>query len=394
MYKLDLMNPYRKFYLKCLILGALCLFPFNCFAQSGQDKAENVSTLDYPVLHPRYRKWATPQQGIIVSQNPPILLWPAKRKKGVTYDIRLSPDRAFDNNATTIRSQDIPWTMFNPHRLLSNGTWYWQYRVHNEKWSDILKFRIDSTSNKAVPPPANVFLSSIPDTYPRILINKEDEQEFIEDVRQTRDAKVIINAANNMINNPIPEEPRVNINKDATKNYKGRKGLKRKSKHLGFYVLSAVRYFGEAYILTGDQKYANRGIRWAMRVASWDPKGISGYSDFGDGACMLSMALAYDTFHYKLTNVQKQLLLKRIAIRASGFYNYWINNIDAKVLSNHVWQFILHDFFQTAIAVHGQLKEANKWLTYAYELWLARAPVLGGKYGGFANGTSYFRIKM
>lgn len=51
-------------------------------------------------------------------------------------------------------------------------------------------------------------------------------------------------------------------------------------------------------------------------------------------------------------------------------------------------------FFQTAIAVHGQIKQDNKWLTYLYELWLARAPVLGGEYGGWVNGTSYFRICM
>lgn len=198
------------------------------------------------------------------------------------------------------------------------------------------------------------FLSSIPDTYPRVLVGKRDEQSFVEDVRQTKDASIIINIANNMIDNPIPEEPIAKIGKRTTKNYKTRKQLKRKSKHLGFYVLSALRHFGEAYILTGDQKYANKGIQWAMQVASWDPKGVSGYSNFGDGACMLSMALAYDTFHYKLKDKQKQLLLKQIAVRASGFYNKWVNNVDAKVLSNHVWQFILHYFSKRLLLFMGK----------------------------------------
>lgn len=44
--------------------------------------------------------------------------------------------------------------------------------------------------------------------------------------------------------------------------------------------------------------------------------------------------------------------------------------------------------------MHGQLKDADKWLTYAYELWLARAPVLGGSEGGWLEGIFYFRINM
>jgi hypothetical protein len=68
--------------------------------------------------------------------------------------------------------------------------------------------------------------------------------------------------------------------------------------------------------------------------------------------------------------------------------------IDAKVLSNHVWQYILHYFFQTAIAMYGETDDARNWLKYAYELWLARAPILGGDDGGWCEGASYFRLDM
>jgi hypothetical protein len=44
--------------------------------------------------------------------------------------------------------------------------------------------------------------------------------------------------------------------------------------------------------------------------------------------------------------------------------------------------------------LHGEVPEATNWLTYAYELFLARAPVLGGFDGGWVEGVSYFRMNM
>src|SRR5690606_3511325 len=66
-----------------------------------------------------------------------------------------------------------------------------------------------------------------------------------------------------------------------------------------------------------------------------------------------------------------------------------------KVLSGHVWQHILHYFFESVIAIYdADDAETGEWLTYAYELFLARAPVLGDPDGGWAEGASYFRMNM
>ncbi|MBU1822758.1 MAG: DUF4962 domain-containing protein, partial [Bacteroidetes bacterium] len=57
-------------------------------------------------------------------------------------------------------------------------------------------------------------------------------------------------------------------------------------------------------------------------------------------------------------------------------------------------QHILHYFFQTALIMHGDEPEAATWLSYAYELFLTRSPILGGIDGGWVNGASYFRMNM
>src|SRR5690606_38947541 len=106
------------------------------------------------------------------------------------------------------------------------------------------------------------------------------------------------------------------------------------------------------------------------------------------------MALVFDTFYDSLTAEQKSILLAAIKTRAKGFYKSWVNNIESKVLSGHVWQLLLNEFFKTSLALYKHVPEAATWLSYAYELFLARAPVLGGLDGGWAEGASYFTMNM
>ncbi len=83
---------------------------------------------DYPVLHPKFRQWAAPSAGEKVRFNPPALLWPAAKGKSVTYEVRLSPRKDFTGPGL-IRAEGISMAVFNPHMMLSQGYWYWQYRV-------------------------------------------------------------------------------------------------------------------------------------------------------------------------------------------------------------------------------------------------------------------------
>jgi hypothetical protein len=109
---------------------------------------------------------------------------------------------------------------------------------------------------------------------------------------------------------------------------------------------------------------------------------------------MVGMAIVYDTFYGQLNAGQKAKLVRAISQRANDFYNEWVNTIESKVLSGHVWQHILDYFFQTSLALYGEEPAAKDWLSYAYELFLARAPILGGTDGGWVEGASYFRMNM
>lgn len=362
-----------------------------CQEPQKDQQARKTFPEDFAVLHPRYRKWPTPANNQLVFKSSPSLMWPATRKKGVRYAVRLCRDSTF-TDASTIFAKDIPYTVFNPHRALTVGAWYWQYRVAGEPWSKTFKFNVGRHADTAVPPAYRHFRSAIPASHPRVLIDNADIPALMRKVKGRKDAAMILKNAESYLDDPLPIEGALPAIEKG--NYQQQKVYQKKSKHLGFDALDAMKALCKAYILTGDNKYAGKGKALAMQVATWNPNGLSGFEDFGDGACMLTMALGFDTFNDKLDPDEKTSLLKRINTRGERFYQLWINNVDAKVLSNHVWQFLFHYFFRTALAVDGASPYADKWLRYMYALWLARAPVLGRMDGGWAGGLSYFTINI
>jgi len=383
---------YRYYFNRVSVTVILLLSVVSSFAQKN-DNDEPDFPKDYPVIHPQFRKWASPALNIEVASVSPTLCWPANRKGTNTHDVRLSMDSSFQSREL-VAGQNIRWTLFNPHQQLRSGTWYWQYRLHNGSWSDILKFRVGNNAIQSFAPPVQQFWSAIPGEHPRLLINKKNLNSFIEKVKGNEDAFAILKNADALLNTAPPDENEGESKSDGNNDAEKRKLSIVASSRVSNKVYNAIDLFCKAYLVTGSDKYKKKAIAWAMAVSGWDPDGVSHSSDFGDARCMVSMAEVFDTFNDDLTPSQKSILLKSVGIRANRFYNEWINNIDAKVLSNHVWQYILHYFFQTAVAVYGDVDDARNWINYAYELWLARAPILGGGDGGWGEGASYFRLDM
>lgn len=362
------------------------------FAQNSPIPAGMSFPADYPVIHPQFRKWASPSLQNEVGMVSPSLLWPADKKAG-GYDIRLSPDSTF-RRAGTISRENIPFTIFNPHQSLQAVEWYWQYRVHQGEWSAVQSFKIKADAVQELPPPVGKLYDAIPESHPRVLIDKQSEKSFSQQATGNPDAKAILISVRRWLNTRPPDENEGVSKIRGSSEEKTYKIAQTTSEIVSNKVYKAVDLFCKAYVLTRGQQYADRAVQWALAVATWDPEGVSVLSDFGDARCMVSMALVFDTFYDQLNAGQRSTLLDAIQKRAQHFYKDWINVIDAKVLSNHVWQYILHYFFQTAIAVYGSTADAPKWIEYAYELWLARAPVLGGNDGGWCEGASYFRLNM
>jgi hypothetical protein len=127
-----------------------------------------------------------------------------------------------------------------------------------------------------------------------------------------------------------------------------------------------------------------------VEVSDWDPIGITHLSNFGDAGIMTSLALAVDTFWDLLTEEEREKMIEQSATRANNFYNLWRGKVESRSSSMHVWQHILHQLFQTSMALAGETPEAEKWMAYIYEMWIAQFPKMGESDGGWFNGIGYF----
>ena len=355
---------------------------------SNQSLSPAEITINAKTIHPKFREWNSPDGGQTVRYNPPVLLWPLSEEGN--YEVRLSQEAEF--NGEVISAVKLPYAMYNPHRKLATGKWYWQVRSNSGAWSDPAVFAIGPESKAFVTPEVDDFLNLIPRQRPRVLAWRHDLEDFQAESQDQPVARDIVREAQQYLNEPLLQES------DARPQQKGRNARETRkltidaSRPVCTKVHQVVTTLAQAYLLTANEIYARAGIKWIEAVAHWDPEGVTKVSDFSDSQLLNAMAVGYDSFNHLLTANQKNVLLIAIAARGAHFYDKWVNFLEAKMLSNHVWQHILEQFFQVALAVKDDLPVADDWLGFIYEIWQARTPIIGHKDGAWSNGISYFRM--
>ena len=373
------------------LIGALILVLFlSCAPDKIEDRTNTSAEIkvNAKVIYPKSREWMSPDGGIVPQFNPPSLLWPIARS--ANYSIRLSQNEDFGKDV--IEEDSLPYAMFNPHQKLAKGTWYWQVKTGNEDWNDLAEFYIDENTTDFITPDAQSMMANIPRERPRVYAWASQVEELRERAKGYEESAEILAEADKLLNIPVIDE------NEALPKFEGRNDRETRriaidaSKPVCDRVQYVVSRLSQAYILTENESYAKAGLKWVLEITDWDPEGATRVTDFGDSGIMHAMAVGYDSFYALLSETQKKKILRAISARGAHFYEHWLNFLEARQLSNHVWQHILERFFQTALAVKGDLPIADDWLTYIYEIWIARSPVLGHKDGAWSNGISYFRM--
>ncbi|MBC8877200.1 MAG: DUF4962 domain-containing protein [Planctomycetes bacterium] len=347
-------------------------------------------------IHPARRTAASPADGEVVTVNPPPLLWPVVSGADVRYEVRLSQAEDF-SDATTIRTEDLRWAMFNPHRKLATGTWYWQYGMIRRskpqpKWSPVRRFEVDDAARLSVTPSASEMIAAIPSKHPRILVSADKLALLRERVKNTDRLTASTRSADRLVRRPVRGVEAARPNKQGTNAFEAKNFAKWASKGYAAKLLAEVKSLTLAYLLTGDRRYGDAAVERGLATARLDPSGPTSrkVSDFADGSCMEAMALVYDCCYDQLDADERTQMRHAMIARAAPWFTGQMNNLESRVFSAHIWQHILQQATEVALALHGEVPEAEMWLAYVYELWQARVPLLGGEDGGWANGVNYF----
>ena len=364
-----------------LILVGICSMPNKSFAQKLA-----INNLKGKEIYPTIRNTTSPSNGESPKFNSPSFQWPSK--KNATYSIRISTSKKFDQ--ALIEKNKIAFALFNPHQQLTKGKWYWQYKINQENWNPVDSFDINASTRIFPTVSIAKIINNIPATHPRILVNKSEINNFRLNVIKTKEAIAVIREANKILTITIPKEG------DALPKYQGKDKFENDkiaslaSKWSGKKVQETLNLFSQAYILTGDVKYFNVAKLWMLEVATWDPMGPSHTNNFADGGIMSSMAIGLDSFWDLLTETERNQIKKNISTRADQFYKLWINQVEARSSSMHVWQHIMHNLLETGLALKGEHPTAENWIEYIYELWIAQSPKMAEEDGAWINGSAYF----
>jgi hypothetical protein len=363
-----------------VLIGILTIFN-NTFAQKIL-----TTNLREKEIYTVTRNTTSPSNGESPKFNSPSFQWPAK--KNASYSVRISTTKNFDQSL--IEKNKIAFALFNPHQQLTQGKWYWQYKINQENWNPIDSFDINTSTRIFPTLPVDKIINNIPAAHPRVLINKSEINNFRLNASKTKEAIAIINEANKILTTPIPKEG------DALPKYQGKDKFENEkiaslaSKWSGRKIQENLNIFSQAYILTGDIKYFKIAKLWMLEVATWDPMGPSHKNNFADGGIMSSLAIGLDSFWDLLTESERLLIKKNVSTRADQFYKLWINQVEARSSSMHVWQHIMHNLLETALALKGEHPTAENWIEYIYELWIAQSPKMAEEDGAWINGSAYF----
>lgn len=382
-YKIKLM---KQFFYTTLLAGLLVLPSCADDAVPAPEEAEGIEAPE--AWHDKTRTQPYPKLSNELYINPSPLIVPQALKTEEKIRFALSQDSTFPEASTQL-SEAVEWCMFNPHRVLEAGHWYWRYRNVSAdgtegEWSAPIEFEVKAETPVFVTPDFATFRTGVSqaeaDTHPRIYCFLNDDlAEARQRVSAHDEYPALVYQADRALTMVTDE-----MLSDVTEGHMED-------------VASYVERMLQAYLLTQDKKYASKlqEIMESLCTVGDDKLFLT---NFTSTAIAYSVLAPYDLFYNSLSASQikaAQNLLWRVATR---YYSEYCGMQENHIFDNHFWQRNMRVLFQIAFCLwdkSGYEEEASRMLEYYYELWTSRAPASGfNRDGAWANGSYYLSANL
>ncbi|WP_455608699.1 DUF4962 domain-containing protein [Bacteroides rodentium] len=128
----------------------ILIFCGSCSSDSlpEPEPAQPEPSIEYPDSYQdKIRTRPYPKADNELFLNPAPLIVPQTMKKGERLQFSLSSSKSFDSSDTFV-SEPQEWCLYNLHRPLDAGTWYWRFRSTSADgntpgaWSDTYSFEV------------------------------------------------------------------------------------------------------------------------------------------------------------------------------------------------------------------------------------------------------------
>lgn len=352
--------------------------------------------LDKAVVADRSVSFQWPLPGSITPTGVPMDGYEDQAKKidksKVAYKIRYAQDAGFTKGVV---EADTRWPFYNPDKPLEAGTWYWQYGyVENgqTQWSPTYQITVEDNPKKFCPPSLKELLAKVPKTHPRVWIDKAGWDSFIKNSQSKPERADYLGMGGQALQTPMKTLKDIDTGelKKLQNDMQIKSYLTRQSRQIIDGEELNTDMLVRCYLLTKDRRYGDEAVKRVLEMLDWD-KNPNVQGDFNAATLLSLSSLVYDSCYDLLTDAQKKILLDAIREKGTSFYDNFNNRLENHIADNHVWQMTLRIFTFAAFSVYGELPEADTWVDYCYNVWLARFPGLN-KDGGWHNGDMYFTV--
>lgn len=357
----------------------------SCSSEPFPEEGKEEEIIEMPdAWHDKIRETPYPKADNEIFINPAPLIVPQQMKKSDYIQFSLSRSPEF-TGVETMLSDKSCWNIFNPHKVLDAGTWYWRFRSvaingAEQPWSETYPFEVKEETPKFVTPPFATFFNNAPRTHPRLfcfLDGKIDQAR--QRVASHPEFKNLRSRAATALQNdysvlPNPYDKAADLKND-------------------------IQFLYQAYYLTQQKVYSDKMLE-VLRVLLAHPVSDAQLfaSNFGSTDIAITFIETYDLLYSQLSADEKSAVEELLMRVARYYFKMYCGAQENHIFDNHFWQHNMRVLFQAAFVLFDKgncSAEAIKMMEYYYELWTARAPASGfNRDGLWHNGASYFNANV
>lgn len=317
--------------------------------------------------------------------NPTPLIVPQAMKSGERLQFSLSRSEDFSSSETLL-TEPQEGCLYNPHRRLDTGTWFWRFRSTNAngdtpgEWSQTYRFEVKNETPEFVTPAYDTFLENAPRQHPRLYCFLDDR---------------IGEARSRVTSHAEYRELRSRASQALNADYASMANLYNRAEELRQHAT----YLYQAYHLTQEEIYAEKLLQLLEALVAAPPADNQLFaSNFTATNIAWCLAAAYDLLYDRLSASDRTAVGELMMRVARYYYKVNCGFQENHIFDNHFWQQNMRILFQVALLLYDKpaySSEVLPMMEYYYELWTARAPASGfNRDGVWHNGTGYFSANV
>jgi len=347
-----------------------------------------------------------PADGSVARLNPPSMIW-LHEPAAVSYVVQWSKSPDFQGAET---ATGFVWNTYTHHTPWAPGKYFWRYAYVDKAgktshWSMVRSVIVPPEANPFPMPTRAQQRERVPKDHPRLFMRPEDLPRLRKLALAGKDAagrlpaeaeefsRLRAAADKYIAAGPTPEPDKMGsaVDKDNAELVK----YWWPNREQTMRACQEAETISFVYLITREKKYGEAARRWVMHLAAWNPDGPTNFRTNCEAAkpMLYRLPRAYDWAYDVLSEADRQtvqrVMLRRVTdawnsgevARGTGHLNRPYNSH-----GNRVW----HKIGECAIAMLGDVPEAETWLDYAVNKFYACYPVWSDDDGGWHEGLSYW----